>query len=73
MSEEWRGELAVARVLHKVRNLSKSVIKWNVWFSNELARWAAQDAAVAAVWAAEQAEDEAEWAADEAHCGHSQL
>ena len=61
------GALAVvARVLHKVRNLSKSVIKWNVRFSNELARWAAQNAAVAAVWAAERAEDEAEWAADEA-------
>ena len=61
------GALAVvARVLHKVRNLSKSVIKWNVWFSNEFARWAAQNAAVAAGWAAEQAEDEAEWAADEA-------
>ena len=43
------GALAVvARVLHKVRNLSKSVIKWNVWFSNEFARWAAQNAAVAA-------------------------
>ena len=61
------GALAVvARVLHKVRNLSKSVIKWNVRFSNELARWASQNAAVAAVWAAERAEDEAEWAADEA-------
>ena len=46
------GALAVvARVLHKVRNLSKSVIKWNVWFSNEFARWAAQNAAVAAGWA----------------------
>ena len=54
------GALAVvARVLHKVRNLSKSVIKWNVRFSNELARWASQNAAVAAVWAAERAEDEA--------------
>ena len=61
------GALAVvARVLHKVRNLSKSVIKWNVRFSNELARWASQNAAVAAVWAAERAEDEAEWAVDEA-------
>ena len=61
------GALAVvARVLHKVRNLSKSMIKWNVRFSNELARWASQNAAVAAVWAAERAEDEAEWAADEA-------
>ena len=61
------GALAVvARVLHKVRNLSRSVIKWNVWFSNEFARWAAQNAAVAAGWAAEHAEDEAEWAADEA-------
>ena len=40
------GALAVvARVLHKVRNLSRSVIKWNVWFSNEFARWAAQNAA----------------------------
>ena len=56
----------VSRVLHKVRNLSKSVIKWNVHFSNVLARWAAQNAAVAAVWAAERAEDEAEWAAHEA-------
>ena len=46
--------------------MSKSVIKWNVWFSNEFARWAAQNAAVAAGWAAEQAEDEAEWAAEEA-------
>ena len=61
------GALAVvARVLHKVRNLSRSVIKWNVWFSNEFARWAAQNAAVVAGWAAEQAEDEAEWAAGEA-------
>ena len=46
------GALAVvARVLHKVRNLSKSVIKWNVCFASEMARWAAQDAAVTAVWA----------------------
>ena len=46
--------------------MSRSVIKWNVWFSNEFARWAAQNAAVAAVWAAEQAVDEVEWAAEEA-------
>ena len=60
------GALAVvARVLHKVRNLSKSVIKWNVCFASEMARWAAQDAAVTAVWAAERAEDEAQWAAQE--------
>ena len=37
-----------------------------MWFSNEFARWAAQNAAVTAGWAAERAEDEAEWAADEA-------
>ena len=60
------GALAVvARVLHKVRNLSKSVIKWNVCFASEMARWAAQDAAVTAVWAAERAEDEAQWVAQE--------
>ena len=36
---------------------------------SEMARWAAQDAAVTAVWAAERAEDEAQWVPQEVTCG----